>query len=160
VSRSLPLLALAAVAVVFASCGGSASKGDDEQQIRTTFSNYTNALADGDYKKACDQLTTGSKRTITAKLNARKVALKKLTGTDQFPADCPGQFAILLRGREQLLQAAKKQKVDNVTVNGDTGTVRVTIAVAGVAGIPAGTPPQSSTTPVRREGGAWKIDEE
>ena len=158
------LLALAASATVLAACGSSddsSSSGDDQQQIRTVFTTYTKALAGKDYATACDQLTTASKKAITAKLETRKDALRKLTGTDRFPSDCPGQFKVLLGPAvaSQVVQASTKAKIDKVTVSGDTGTITATIPLEGIAGVPEGTPPRTSTTPVRREGGSWKIDE-
>jgi len=160
-----PFLALAAsAALVLAACGSgddSSSSGDDQQQIRSVFMTYTKALAAKDYATACDQLTTASKKAITAELATRKAELRKLTGTDQFPADCPGQFKILLGPAvaSQAVQASTKAKIDKVTVNGDTGTITATIPLEGIAGVPEGTPPRTSTTPVRRENGSWKIDE-
>jgi hypothetical protein len=162
--RRALFLAFAASATLLAACGSSddsSSSGDDEQQIRTVFMTYTKALAAKDYATACDQLTTASKKAITAKLETRKAELRKLTGTDQFPADCPGQFKILLTPAvaSQAVQASTKAKIDKVTVNGDTGTITATIPLEGIAGVPEGTPPRTSTTPVRREDGSWKIDE-
>ena len=172
-TRQPLLLTLAAVAALTAGCGsggdGSSGKSTNEQ-IREVFVTYTNALADKDYDKACDQLTQGSKAAITEKLEARKVAVQKITGKTDTPSDCPGQFKLLLgtdlsggqtsnATREQLLKAATKARIDQIDVQGDAATVRVTVPLDGVTGVPAGTPPQQSTTTVRRENGTWKIDE-
>jgi hypothetical protein len=171
-ARRAALSALAA-ALLAGGCGD----GDDptagqstDEQIRTAFRTYTEALADKDYDKACDQLTQGSKAAIAEKLEARKVAVEKITGTNETPDDCPGQFKLLLgaelaggttseRTRDELLRASTKARIDQIDVDGDAGTVRVTVPLAGVTGVPAGTPPQRSTTSVRRESGKWKIDQ-
>jgi hypothetical protein len=171
--RALLLAATAAVALLVAGCGSgddSSSGGSTNDQIRSVFKTYTQALADKDYEKACDQLTQGSKAAISEKLNARQQAVQKITGTSDFPSDCPGQFKLLLGAdlqggkvsdttRQELLEAATKARIDQITVSGDSGTVRVTIPLSGVTGVPAGTPAQQSTTEVRRENGDWKIDE-
>jgi hypothetical protein len=175
VPRSL-LLTLAVAAALLAGCGDDSSSGPatqaggDEQQIRTVFFTYTNALADGDYAKACDQLSEASKEAIARKLDERKEAVRKLTGTDAIPRDCPGQFRLLLgsnlagaaqaaKTRKQLLEASRKAKIDAVEVRGDMGSIQYTIALDSVTGLPKGTPPKQSRTAVRRENGTWKIDE-
>jgi len=172
-ARRPVLLALAAAALLAGGCGGDddgAPGGSTNDQIRAVFRTYTAALADKEYGKACAQLTAGSKAAITEKLVTRKAAVEKLTGSDETPSDCPGQFRLLLgaeltggkaseKTRDELLRASTKARIDEIRVEGDAGTVQVTVPLDGVSGVPPGTPPQQSLTAVRRENGAWKIDE-
>ena len=128
-----PALALlAALALVFAGCGGS-SQPSDEDQIKATLRDYYVAFANGDAESACADLASDV-----------QVQFAKQSGTE----DCPGAIAKARQRPDtrRYTSSFKDAEILSVEVAGDK-------AVARVRAIGA-----TQKIPLRREGKEWKID--
>jgi hypothetical protein len=131
---------LAAGALVASGCGGGGGDGKSEKEkAEEAVSAYYKAFGSGDSDTACSYL---AKETAAA--------LEKAGGG----RDCPEVLDAALK-RPDYARIAKQLadvKVTSVRVTGKTAT-----ATTEVPGVGAGNDPVSTTVPLRKEGGQWKI---
>ena len=135
------LAPLLAAAVLFAGgCGGGGDGKSDKQKVTDAVTAYYKAFGSGDAESACSYLAEE-----TAK------ELEKAAGGQ----DCPKVLEQALK-RPDYARIAKQLgqvKVTSVRVTGKTATA--TTEVPGVGG--SGGDPVSTTVPLRKEAGEWKI---
>ena len=121
---------------------------DAEAEIRETFDNYNEALADRDFDKACDGLVAGdhgqaarerqeARRHRPAR-GLRRAAAKVYETIDKDPAQ-----------KKLIDEIAKSAEIDKVTVTGDTATIDWSATANGQK------TPISQTA--RRIDGEWKL---
>jgi len=120
---------LAAVLAVFVVTGcGSSSEGD----VKSTVTDYANALANADGTKACSLLSSTARAPF-----------------DRFGRGQTCATLLSTEAKAQLTPTVKKNlkslKVTKVKVNGNTAVATVAI------------PGRTSTIPLIKEGGKWKI---
>lgn len=126
-----PTAALIAAALLVAGCGGSGP--GDKEKIETTVRDYFTAFSDSDPAKACDQLVPEARDALA------KAARVK---------DCPAALARALQRPDvkRYGPALRNVKVLSVEISGDTATAKVR-AIGS-----------TTSVPLRKEGGAWKIE--
>jgi hypothetical protein len=101
-TKTLPLVAAATLALGPAACGGS-----DSDDVKSSLQDYNNAVADKDAAKACDLLSDAAKKTIGGK--SCEQTLK--TGLAQL--------------NTKQLSAFKDTTIKNIKVNGDKATATI-----------------------------------
>ncbi len=121
-------LGMIASAVLIAGCGG----GDSPKAVA---SSYFKALATGDYKTACDKIAAAPKRKLQAAVQGKS---------------CPDVLSAKLKGgaASATLTALKDAKIGEPTLNGDRGSVPVTVKSVG----------KPLPLLVVKEDGAWKVE--
>jgi ketosteroid isomerase-like protein len=128
--RQFATAAVVAVAALFGACGG----GSDEDKIESTMKDFGAAFADGDGKKACEQLTENAQKELQRQANT---------------ANC--EDAIKKAG-EQIDQKTKDRlkdfEVRDIKVNGDTATVRTSVDDG-----------DDEPTRLRKVDGEWKLED-
>src|SRR3954471_6391069 len=110
-TKTLPLVAAAALALGPAACGGS-----DSDDVKSSLQDYNNAVGDKDAAKACDLLSDAAKKTIGGK--SCEQTLKS---------------GLALLNTKQL-SAFKDTTIKNIKVNGDKATA--TTSVPNGSGVP------------------------
>jgi hypothetical protein len=129
VARPLPaLLAVLAVALVLATCGGDDDTGEIEQTVR----DFVSATDDRDADKFCGEIVTHE-------------FLEESTGAkdDEAEDECKRQLESI-KGLDVKLVEIKKIEIDD-----DTATVRAVIETQGDA--------QPQTLRLEKEDGKWKL---
>jgi len=126
-----PVATLVLLALGVAGCGGSSKS--DEDAIRSTIRTYFTAFADGDGAKACDQLGSEVRGKI-------EQATKK---------DCPAALEAAGRQPEikRYIGQIRHVTVDEVDITGSNASAKV--RALG----------QTTTMPLHKVGGAWKIQD-
>lgn len=137
----LPLVA-ALFVLTLTACGGTS----DEDQIKTTVSDYLKSTVSGDGNGACRQMTENGRRAAIATANA---ALGDGSSTDCASAVHDVYMANINAGTDlPLLTEIDKQFMDSAQVNVDGSTATVTLSGDG------------ATEPtLRKVAGDWKIDD-
>jgi hypothetical protein len=153
------LLALLVAAALLGGCGGgddddtaapakTQSAGDAEADVRETFQDYNDALAERDYDDACDQLAP---ETVT-KLRANVVK----AGLADAPENCSGLLKAIYTATDKdptqkktLDEVAKSAKIDKVTITGDNAVIDWNATVGGKT--------TKVTQTARRIEGEWKL---
>jgi hypothetical protein len=116
--RPLTLLTIAATALAAAGCGGDGGGGGTDAEVRKAVEDYLTALAAGNGRRACDQLTPG----------AQKEAVEIVTAAfaDSGDIDCEQAIEELSRDAGQdTKRTILNPEVSEVEVDGDTATARV-----------------------------------
>jgi hypothetical protein len=122
--RCVLTILLAVSAVTVTACGQS-----EEDKAKSSVQDYLSAVRDGDGNKACGLVTAATKKRI-----------------ERSGRPCPDTISSLNQGAgKTLLTALKDAKVQNVKVNGDTGTAQ--IKLRGL----------TQTVSLHKEDGKWKL---
>jgi ketosteroid isomerase-like protein len=132
----MPILAAVLVA---GGCGGGGGGRSDKQLIEETVTSYYEAFSSGDTDTACSYL---AKETTEE--------LEKAAGGQ----DCPKVLAAALKRPDyaRIRSQLSEVKVTSARVTGKTAT-----ATTEVPGADSGSDPVSTTVPLRKEAGEWKI---
>ncbi len=110
ICRIVPLPLLLASLLFVAACSESDS---DEAAVKDTLTGFFTDLAENRGTQACDRLTTGAVRILSAVAPAAGV-----------PATCPDNIrAVNGQLSEEEKEALKSAEVKAVTINGDSATV-------------------------------------
>lgn len=131
--RRAGLLVLALVLGLVAGCGGS-DKPSDEDQIQTTLVTYYKAFGDGDAATACNLLADKTRE-----------ALEEAAGGQ----DCEKVLERALKKPDYARIAPKLAGVKISAVNVAAGKATAKATVPGVG--------SSTTVPLEKESGTWKI---
>lgn len=129
-----------ALVVALSGCGGGGGGGSDKDKIKAVIGDYTQAILDHDFNKACGKLTSRAKQTL-AKAGAA------LGG-----GDCK---KVLSNAFDSIPAATKKKlkgldfKVQSIKVTGSTATAKLSESIDG----------NSTTTHLRKQGGDWLVDQ-
>ena len=109
--RRIAPLALLLASLVVAGCGDDGDSGEDA--VKGVVTGFFTDLADNKGTEACNRLTTGTVRILSAVAPA--------AGT---PATCPDNIrAVNGQLSEEEKEALRSAEVKAVTINGDTATV-------------------------------------
>jgi hypothetical protein len=130
------ILPVLAVTLAVAGCGGGEP---DQQQIESTITSYYKAFGSGDGAGACEQLTKGAIKLLEKSAGGRK---------------CPDVLADALKRPDyaRIAPKLKGAKVVTVKVAGDNATAVTRVPGAGANGASV-----STTVPLKKEDGSWKI---
>jgi ketosteroid isomerase-like protein len=138
VSARVALLVAVAAPVMAGGCGGGTS---DQRQIESTVTSYYTAFASGDGAAACTRLSKTAVKLLEASAGGRK---------------CPQVLADALK-RPAYARIAPKLKAVKVLVVRVSGPGNTATATARVPGAGANGASVSTTVPLKKEDGAWKI---
>lgn len=118
IRRAAPACGLAAV-VLLTGCGGGNDKPKiDQTDPAAVVKGYLNALADGDGKTACAQLSPARQRFAVK-------ALLRPTSLDNFAADCPDALKKASRDyRPEEQKLLRKATVTKAKINGRTAKLK------------------------------------
>ena len=121
---------LATVALALAGCGGG---GEDD--VESTLKSYLGSFAGGDGSKACDLMTTKTRRAFVDRVQL-------LTKTK----DC-GKSIVAIRKQAgtTVVQALKKTKISEIKVDGDRASAKLTSGV------------NTSRAVLQKEDGEWHV---
>lgn len=122
---------LACLTVVATGCGQS-----DKDKVKSTVQSYIDGLAKKDGKKVCDALVP----SVQVQVKQRSTAKDCPTAIDKFEASSNGK---------SVAPAFKTAKVTAVAVKGSDATASISLKV--------GTSTTSTTIPLQKVSGSWKI---
>ncbi len=132
--RSLLTAAAVAACSLLAACGGGGEGKSDADQIRQTVHDYTQAIYGKQPKKLCDVLVTRKIAEASKDDRAKQLDACRQKVTSQDFSGAPKPQGV---------------KVDEVKVNGDEATAKVTTGT--------GKARQSSRVSFRRVDDSWRI---
>ncbi len=125
-----------ALVVLLSGCGGTS----DNDKIKAVIHDYTQAIVDKDFSKACAKLTATAKRTLVK------------AGSTLGGGDCKKILASALDSLPAATKAKLKGldfKVKQIKVTGNTATATLSESLDG----------NSTKTHLRKQGGTWLVDQ-
>jgi hypothetical protein len=145
--RLFPLALLLCSALVVAGCGDDADS--DESQVKDVITGFFADVAENRGTEACDALTVGNVRFLSAVAPAAGV-----------PATCPDNVrAVNGQLSEEEKEALKTAEVGEVTISGDTATIApqaVEFELAGQSTLLSSV--KTGPVVLKKAGDEWKIE--
>ncbi len=144
--RIIPVTLLLVSFLFVAGCSESES---DEAAVKDTISGFLTDLAENRGTQACDRLTTGTVRILSA-----------VAPSAGAPATCPDNIgAVNGQLSEEENEALKSAEVKAVTISGDTATVNpndVEFEIEGTSGLLSNV--KGGTVQLKKIDDEWKIE--